>query len=517
MKDLGPDGKRNIVLVSDGQESCVPDPCPVVKKLTGAGINLQIDTVGFGVDAKARAQLQCIADAGNGTYYDARDADALTTSLNKLSQRALRPFTVSGKPIEGAYETIDGAPELAPGQYVDTFGGSGREKARTTGGFETTLYYRIKRTIPGSTPRISVTSRPPGRDATVAVEGWHLYLRTEDNKVCGQASELIRSETGRSEIVSASVSSIPKDPRLGEAGPDECATTDTLILSTARSGNGGPAPTEIRYVEEPPVTNESQLPGAVTSIDPKAASPASASGPTVIGGASFSDSERLTPGTYVTSVIPGEETFFRVAVDWGQSAVISVDGPADPSLYDRGLRDRLHLYGHVLSPDRIPVDTWDGLESLWVYEAENNARSMVNVIPAVKYRNRWSKVAAGFSLAGDYYVSVGMTTEHGGKNLAGVPIPIKFSIAVNGTTSGQPAYAGTAPSAQASRAADGVTNGSPTPDAAGSTRPSGDAESATPVALWGGLGALVLLGGAATAYAMRRRHSHADTTTGPIA
>ncbi|MGL4743428.1 MAG: VWA domain-containing protein, partial [Dermatophilaceae bacterium] len=33
LADLGPAGKRTIVLVSDGQESCVPDPCPVVRKL----------------------------------------------------------------------------------------------------------------------------------------------------------------------------------------------------------------------------------------------------------------------------------------------------------------------------------------------------------------------------------------------------------------------------------------------------------------------------------------------------
>ena len=61
LNDLGTEGKRNIVLVSDGEESCVPDPCPTIKKLTTAGVDLQIDTVGFGVNAKARTQLQCLS------------------------------------------------------------------------------------------------------------------------------------------------------------------------------------------------------------------------------------------------------------------------------------------------------------------------------------------------------------------------------------------------------------------------------------------------------------------------
>lgn len=502
MKDLGSDGKRNIVLVSDGEESCVPDPCPAVKKLTGAGIDLQIDTVGFGVNTTARTQLQCIADAGNGTYYDAKNADQLTTSLSKLSQRALRPFTVSGTPIKGAFETEGSGPELLPGQYVDTFGGQGRETPRSTGGFETTLNYRIKRTVAGSTPRISVTARPPGVDASVALEGWRLSVRTDSGRECVSSSELARSENRNRQIVSASAALTPKDPTGQSTSTDECMTEMTLLLTAVRSGSGGEVPAEIRYIEEPPVTNLDSLPAAVQKVDPKATSPATGTATTVVGGASFSDSQRLAPGTYVTSIVPGEETFFRVPIDWGQNAVVSVDGPNEKSWYDRGLREMLHVFGHVYSPDRVKVDTWTGGDSLWIWDAENTTKSMVNVVPSVNYRNRWSKQADGFSMAGDYYVSVGMTTEHGGKALSGVSVPIRFSVAVSGTPSGEPAYAGAAPTTSASPSATADSSSSAASDttAADSRR---DDTGSGPL-LWVGLGAVALLGAASAAYTIVR-------------
>ena len=71
-KDLGDDGKRHIILVSDGEETCSSDPCQEIRELVAGGISLQIDTVGFGVEDKARQQLSCIAEAGGGSYYEPR-------------------------------------------------------------------------------------------------------------------------------------------------------------------------------------------------------------------------------------------------------------------------------------------------------------------------------------------------------------------------------------------------------------------------------------------------------------
>ncbi|NNM46447.1 vWA domain-containing protein [Knoellia koreensis] len=215
MKDLGSTGKRNIVLVSDGEESCVPDPCPVIKKLVGTGIDLQIDTVGFGVNAKARQQLQCIATAGKGTYYDADNSDQLAASLTKLSQRAIRQFTVSGTPVKAAVRPED-APQLTPGQYTDTF---------TTG--EAARYYRITRAA-GSTTMFSVTARPGPNPDDYNTERLAVSLGLPDGTECASESGLRFG--GRGSVVTAVRARGPK--KADDTEP--CHTATELIAKVTR-------------------------------------------------------------------------------------------------------------------------------------------------------------------------------------------------------------------------------------------------------------------------------------------
>ncbi len=107
--DLPDSGSRTIVLVSDGEESCGGDPCKVARDLSQQGLDLHVDVVGFQVDAAARNQLTCVAQAGRGTFYDAPDADALVSQLSRLSARAARAYAPQGIPVEGA-DVADGAP-----------------------------------------------------------------------------------------------------------------------------------------------------------------------------------------------------------------------------------------------------------------------------------------------------------------------------------------------------------------------------------------------------------------------
>lgn len=115
-KDLGDEGKRTIVLVSDGEPTRAPEPCEVARDLSKKGVNVRIDVVGFEVAGNARAKLQCIATAGNGNYYDANSADELASSLVKLATRAARTFTAVGQPVSGT-PTPDGAPTITAGDW----------------------------------------------------------------------------------------------------------------------------------------------------------------------------------------------------------------------------------------------------------------------------------------------------------------------------------------------------------------------------------------------------------------
>lgn len=84
-QDIGTEesGERAIVLVSDGQETCAADPCVAAKALAQADAKLVIHTIGFGVGAAARFQLQCIADVARGSYFDATGAGDLSQRLGQ--------------------------------------------------------------------------------------------------------------------------------------------------------------------------------------------------------------------------------------------------------------------------------------------------------------------------------------------------------------------------------------------------------------------------------------------------
>ena len=114
-KDLGDSGKRRIILVSDGEETCSPDPCQEVRDLTAGGVSPQIDIVGFGVGDKARQQLSCIAEAGGGSYYDAKDADSLESSLQRLGAETAHGYTAADTTARGE-GTLANAPALEPGR-----------------------------------------------------------------------------------------------------------------------------------------------------------------------------------------------------------------------------------------------------------------------------------------------------------------------------------------------------------------------------------------------------------------
>ncbi|AQP44727.1 VWA domain-containing protein [Tessaracoccus flavus] len=449
-KDLGPDGKRHIILVSDGEERCVPDPCVAIQDISDAGIGLQIDTVGFGVGDAAREQLKCIAEAGAGTYYDAADAGTLTTTLTTLSTRTARPFTVQGTPVEGT-PTPEAAPLLEVGQYVDT-------SASSTQG-TTTKYYRVPRTQPGSTIRVSMIGRLPTAKDGVNRGRWDWRLSTPDGIECSSRWALADDRQRLGVIATGTVVAVQLDPRAQQPtkSAEACAEAEELIYEVTRAKAKTAATTdvEIRVTEEAPAADAASLPDGVSSVPTSNAdqltSPASGTPVNVVGGASFNDALAVEPGTYVTDIVPGELVLFKTHVGWGQEAILAVDGP-DPTfapLQGLGPNDWMSVAGNVYAPDLSQMDS---------LEAQNAARYRVmeggfdrqgspdiNQVPQVNFRNRWDSPrmyfsnSDGFAMAGDYYFAVGLG-ELRDEKLRGVPVPITFSIAVTGEVQGAPEY-----------------------------------------------------------------------------
>ena len=241
--DLGDSGRRVLVLISDGEESCAGDPCPVARKLADKGVDLQFNAVGLDVSSKARKQLKCIAEAGNGSYYDADESDDLSEALRKITQRALRPFAITGTRVTGT-ESPDGAPELTPGQFQDRFGTDGGKR-----------YYRLSRQ-PGETVTATVNSLVPPT-GSYNREDWSLTLSTDSGVVCDDVQTL--NETADATVVvSGAVVSGAKEP---------ACTTEPLVLAVERRGQQGAktAGAEIVVAAEPEITNLASLPDAVSS------------------------------------------------------------------------------------------------------------------------------------------------------------------------------------------------------------------------------------------------------------
>lgn len=93
--------ERVIVLVSDGKETCQGDPVIAARAL--AAKNVTVHAVGFVVDTAARMQLQAVAKATGGSYFDAPVGpelpDTLKQAVNACKQRvvALPPNPRPGK------------------------------------------------------------------------------------------------------------------------------------------------------------------------------------------------------------------------------------------------------------------------------------------------------------------------------------------------------------------------------------------------------------------------------------
>lgn len=439
--DLGDTGPRNVILVSDGEESCVPDPCPVVKKLTKGGVDLRIDTVGFGVKDPARKQLTCIAEAGDGTYYDAKDADELTTRLNKLSQQAVRDFSFTGTPVTGIGLAEDeqppaNLPKLTPGMWSD----------KLTASEDTWRAYTVERTTKESTLHVSATTKPKTYyadegDDVGEIENLELKIIAPDGTECAGSSGLAgENSQGLSPIATASARLLGQSP---EEDPDEeaCRAKGTFTVLVNRDGAVKTVPTEIQVIEEPRVTNLAELPEAVDAYPKEKELPAGTPKP-VTGGLSFSDAPEITSGTWVDTLVPGETLVYRVKVEDGQTARFTANGPTGGFRYPEEYSGILWVDGRAFGPDRQEVD--DSILIAGSFHADDTSPKSVTAAP-VRYKNRYAPTSnpdnlGASSMGGWHYYAVGIGKGGMGRGLAGQPIKVAFTVDVEGKPSGAVKY-----------------------------------------------------------------------------
>jgi Ca-activated chloride channel family protein len=104
------EGETTVVLVSDGKETCEGDPCALVKELKASGIKFTMHVVGFDVTPEETKQLECIAKAGGGEYFAAKNAGEFKKAAEEVVEKAnpigeLRVTAIrDGKPVPGHIE-----------------------------------------------------------------------------------------------------------------------------------------------------------------------------------------------------------------------------------------------------------------------------------------------------------------------------------------------------------------------------------------------------------------------------
>ena len=497
---LPAEGPRSVVLVSDGEDTCAPpDPCTVAKQLKAAGTDLVVHTIGFKVGAAARAQLSCIASATGGTYREATSGASLGAVLTNRVQRALKPYTAVGTPIQGG-ATPAGAPEIEPGQYLDTYARGGR----SPGDAGTTKYYAL-RLREGESPYVSATLIPPG----VRSENITAFV-VSVAFVDGAGNSCARTGGWSSEV--AVFGKVPPQTAVAAPGPygggaweDTCAPGRPVYVKVERRGDSYGTvqlPVEIAFRIEPAVSSPG--PPAVAASSAVLPVPAETPARTVAAGFSFNDAPEIAPGTYSDAIVPGETRYWRVRLGWGQRLSYRVTVPSQPGV---GIQSAA-LYTDIASPLRAKLEQpSDNHRYALIGGTEDQTISGSSAAP-VRYGNREASSSAisGYSVDGDYYLVLDASYPMGRGPFT---MPYRLTVATEGAVEPGPSYvAGPAASATSSPAS------SPAAGSAGPGAVGGSGRSATrPPGGWvpwtaaGAVGAVVLAGAVVAAVLRRRRVS----------
>ncbi|MDO5492928.1 MAG: VWA domain-containing protein, partial [Nesterenkonia sp.] len=409
-EDLGEDGRRTIVLVSDGEDNCAPDPCEVAETLASHGIDLTIHTVGYEVEDEAREQLQCIAAAGDGEYYDAADAESLDHALERVSKRAFQPFTLSGEQVTGAANWGD-APTLESGtQYIDEFS-------------EDTLHYRIPREMDRSSLHVGLTTHndPENSDwVEVRIETW-------DGDVCAQSRMVGQSMSTRN-FLRTMQATAAYDPESTD-DEDPCTEDDELVLAVELDDFIEDPQTvdqafELLIAEEPEAEDADSLEPAVErethSWEDMGRDPAGAED--VVGGSSFNDAPLLEPGTtYDGDILPGETLVFRVPVEWGERLQAEAFFPQSGG----ALRERVQDVSTVGLTLMSPMKGVAGSDFGSLFSTMDT--DLQAMTPEVRWNNRHSftEHISSSSIDGEYYLVVAADQTDSGDSF---PVPYRLTV-----------------------------------------------------------------------------------------
>lgn len=472
-------GTRTILLISDGEDNCgAPQPCEVAEQLGKEGVGLRIDTVGFQVGAAAREQLECVAHAGNGRYYDAPDAEALARQLQRAAQLSADGYRLKGRRVAGT-ATADRAPVLTPGQYLDAIG-PGEKR-----------YYAVD-LDDASTADFAATAVPQPGAAADTFDALTTRIERSDDGYCESNTEHFFQKEGATPLTAA-VARIPS-----EDGSRTCDRAGRYWLVVERESKKGSDaarwPLELVYGAEGPLP-EGVKPGqseAEYGEGGKSAVLPTGDPRDVRGGTGFNDARELGRGVWRDRILPSQTLWYKVPAGWGQQAVYDVEFANEPTV-DR--TDTTYSYGasRLYTPARFPLGGGGEFDGRTLYDGRPAAVRMGGV--PVAWTNRYESrsdvqpVHAG----GDFYISVTLGA-HAAEIAENPEIGVVLRVAVLGEERTGPGHDAPAVAGKPGRSGDGEKGAGA--DKAGDSAAAADSDGA------GGAGWAVVAAAGAGAAAM---------------
>lgn len=423
-EELGPEGQRSIVLVSDGIDTCAPpDPCEVAKELAGDGIGLAVHVVGFKVDEAARAQLECIAEETGGEYRQADDAAALTESLDFLAQRAMNPYEAFGTPFRFA-DTAEDGKYLGEGLYQSRIA---VDDAPNGGTVDDAPEHFFKVAVPdGHAARIVATPLPNiDLDSESGGQGVDTQLATHY-----LGSDCNPDEDSEFEIIFGggfdSAASVQVTIDSTTSSNEKCDNTQWAVgMKTVSDSHREAIAVEVSVQFEPVVTDTSGFPegdtGEIRSNDSIPSLPITGPKP-IVGGNSYNNAAHLEPGAYSDAIVPGETRYYAFDVDWGQTPHLTAATGA--SVIDAVDQIRFEMF----NPLRARI-----AETKLHFYSDERTEGTAMPDRAVNYLNREANVGGrSHANAGTHYLAVTMDVPSDDKTPRGVEQPFEFVLAVEG-------------------------------------------------------------------------------------
>lgn len=408
-EELGDEGERSIILVSDGIDSCAPPPvCEVAKELAEDGVDLAIHTVGFQVDDAARKELQCIAEAGNGQFLEAKDASSLATSLKFLAQRDIGKYKVEGTPFEFA-DSPEDAKWLGEGQY--------KTKVTPDSNAKTDRYFRVS--VPeGYNALITMTPiwQPDGHfeDAEVVLES--SAQTNENDPNCGKAKTKLSpaSIAGSAQFAMEPYwVSLAREDQLDNCDMSDWLITTQVFKKGAELVDDVNIEVNVFYSPIPEAEQAKEWSDrSISSGKYDGEVPLGAS-QEITGGTSFNDAVEISEGTYADKIVPGEYRFYKVPVTWGQRPVVNM------KVKDSVTNDADSVKIKIFDPTRIETATRD----FSFYDKEEESGP---VSPA-----QFTMYGGDNPHQGYYFLHVGMGAKSEGE-ATGVEQPYEFVVMLDG-------------------------------------------------------------------------------------